>query len=389
MNLTSEQREIRDLAREFAAGEIAPHAAAWDADGALPDDLFAKLGELGFLGMLVPAEHGGLELDLITYLLVLEELARADAAVALAVGIHNGPVAGLLLAHGSDEQKATLLPRLASGESLGAFALSEPGAGSDPGSMESHAEAVDGGWVLRGRKAWVTNGARAGTVLVFARTGTDGVGCFVVEPGADGYELTGRTTTMGLRASETVSVALKDLHLSATALIGEASRGLGYALEAIGLGRVGIAAQALGVGECALAHAARYAVEREQFGEPIGRYGAIQAKLANVAARLAAARALTMDVGGRLQAVRSGRADAGRGADHLAAQVAAAKLVATETAMYAADQAVQIFGGYGYMRDYPVEKLMRDAKGAEIYEGTSEIMRVVIAREILRDAGLT
>jgi hypothetical protein len=389
MTFTDEQLEIRNLAREFAAGEIAPYAPAWDADGALPDDLFSKLGELGFLGMLVPAEHGGLELDLLTYLLVLEELARADAAVALSVAIHNGPVAGLLLAHGSDEQKATLLPRLASGAALGAFALSEPGAGSDPGSLEARAEAVDGGWVLSGRKAWVTNGARAGVVLVFARTEPDGVGCFVVEPGADGYAVTDRTTTMGLRASETVSIELDDVRVSDDAVVGDATRGLGYALEAISLGRAGVAAQALGVGQSALAHAARYAVEREQFGEPIARYGAIQAKLADMAARLAAARALTVEVFGRLQAVRGGRDDTGHGADHLIARVAAAKLVATEAAMFAADQAVQIFGGYGYMRDYPVEKLMRDAKGAEIYEGTNEIMRVVIAREILRDAGLT
>lgn len=383
MTPTPEQQEIRDLARAFVAGEITPHAAAWDARQELPDDIFAKLGELGFMGMLVPESYGGLELDVPTYVLVLEELARGDAAVALSVAIHNGPVCGVLMAHGSQEQRDALLPRLASGEILGAFALSEPGAGSDPGAMEARAEREADGWLLDGRKAWVTNGARAGLVLVFARTGDEGIGCFAVEPPQDGYRVTGRTTTMGLRASETVDVALEALRLPAEALVGEGHRGLAYALEALQVGRLGIAAQALGVGEAALAHAVGYAREREQFGGPIARFDAIQAKLADAATRLATSRSLMADTARHLQAVRMGTRDQGAGAHSLTAGVAASKLAATEAAMFVADEAVQIFGGYGYMRDYPVEKLMRDAKGAEIYEGSNEIMRVVIAREIL------
>ncbi len=385
--LTAEQLEIRALAREFAQGEIQPHAPAWDAGQELPDEIFAKLAELGFMGMLVPESYGGLELDLVTYLLVVAELARADAAVALSVAIHNGPVTGIVLAHGSEEQRAELLPALASGETLGAFALSEPDAGSDAASVEARARREAGGWVLDGTKKWVTNGARAGLVLVFART-DDGVGCFAVEPSADGYRVGPRTTTMGLRASQTVQVELEGLRLPGEALVGEAGRGLAYAMESLVLGRVGIAAQALGIGEAALAHALAYAVEREQFGGPIARFDAIQAKLADAAIRLGAARALTFEVGRRMQVVREGGVDGGTGADALSARAAAAKLAASEAALFAADEAVQIFGGYGYMRDYPVEKLMRDAKGTEIYEGTSEIMRVVIAREMLRAAGL-
>jgi alkylation response protein AidB-like acyl-CoA dehydrogenase len=383
--LTAEQLEIRDLARDFARGEIAPRSAAWDAEAALPDEIFAKLAELGFLGMLVPESWGGLGLDVPTYLLVVEELARADAAVALSVAIHGGTVAGLLLARGSDAQRRDLLPRLASGELLGAFALSEPGAGSDPGSLESRARRGPDGWILDGHKKWVTNGARAGLVLVFART-DEGIGCFAVERPVEGYRVVGRSTTMGLRASETVHVELSGLALPDSALVGEEGRGLAYALEALVLGRAGIAAQALGIGQAALDHAVGYALGREQFGAPIARFDAIQAKLADGAVALSAARALTHAVGARLEAVRGGEPDGATGADALPAAAAAAKLAASEAASKAADEAVQIFGGYGYMRDYPVEKLMRDAKGTEIYEGTSEILRVVIAREILRAA---
>jgi alkylation response protein AidB-like acyl-CoA dehydrogenase len=386
MRLTAEQRELQELARAFAEGEIVPHAPAWDQAGDLPDEIFAKLGELGFMGMLVPEAYGGLELDVPSYLVVLEELARGDASVALAVAIHNGPVAGIVLAHGSSEQKDAFLPALAAGERLGAFALSEPAAGSDPGGLEARAEREADGWMLDGHKAWVTNGARAGLVLVFARTGAETIGCFAVEPPEEGYRIAGRTTTMGFRASETVDVVLDGLRLPASALVGLPDRGLAYALEALLVGRLGVAALALGVGEAALGHAVAYALEREQFGSPIARFDAIQAKLADGAARLAAARALTAETARHLDAVRREGADRGTGAGALAAGAAAAKLAATEAAMFTADEAVQIFGGYGYMRDYPVEKLMRDAKGAEIFEGTNEIMRVVIAREMLRAA---
>ncbi len=387
MMLTADQLEIRGLARDFAQGEIAPHVEAWDAAAALPDTLFGSLAELGFLGMLVPEAYGGLALDMGSYLVVIEELARADAATALSVAIQNGPVAGALLAHGSEAQKERWLPALASGEVLGAFALSEEGAGSDAGAVETAARRDDGGWILTGRKKWVTNGARAGLVLVFARTGAPGeLGCFLVPTDTDGYTVGPRTTTMGLRASETVDVVLDDVRLPDDALLGEVGRGLSVALDALTVGRIGIASQAVGIGAAALEHAVRYAREREQFGRSLSEFGAIQAKLADMASRVSAARATVREVGALVQAVRDGSSHDGRGAESLVARVAGAKLVASEVAMFASDEAVQIFGGYGYMRDYPVEKLMRDAKGTEIYEGTSEIMRVVIAREIQRTA---
>jgi alkylation response protein AidB-like acyl-CoA dehydrogenase len=386
MTFTAEQLEIRALARDFAANEIAPHSEAWDAQRALPEELFRSLAELGFMGMRIPEEYGGLDLDLPTYLLVLEEIARADASVALSVAIHNGPVPALLMAYGSAEQKAAWLPRLASGELLGAFALSEADAGSDARALEATATRGDDGWLLSGSKAWVTNGDRAGLVVLFARIPDHGVGCFLVDPTTEGYSAGERVTTMGHRASETVTVELDDVRVPDVGLVGEVGRGLSYAMESLVLGRTGIAAQALGIAGAALEHATRYALEREQFGRALADFGATQAKLANMAARISGARAAVHEVGRRLDACRNGGVDVGTGSEDLGARAAGAKLLASETAMYAADEAVQIFGGYGYMRDYPVERLMRDAKGTEIFEGTSEIMRVVIARAILQAA---
>ncbi|MEX0980415.1 MAG: acyl-CoA dehydrogenase family protein [Gemmatimonadota bacterium] len=388
--LTAEQLEIRALAREFAAGEIRPHAAEWDARRALDDGIFDKLAELGFLGMLVPERYGGLGLDVPTYLLALEALAWGDASVALGVAIQNGPVAGILLKHGTEAQKESWLPRMASGEVLMAFALSEAEAGSDAGGLQTVATRDGDGWRITGTKRWVTNGDRAGAALVFARTGTgddDGIGAFLVERGREGYEVGRRETTLGLSASETVEVKLDQVRVAADALVGEPGGGLGHALEALVLGRTGIAAQAIGIAQAALEHATRYGVEREQFGRAIADFGAIQFKLADMAARIAGARALTLEVGRELEQEREEGADgAGRnahGAAPLAARAAMAKLLASEAAMWVTNQAVQIYGGYGYMRDYPVEKLMRDAKGTEIYEGTSEILRLVIAREVV------
>ncbi|HUF75446.1 MAG TPA: acyl-CoA dehydrogenase family protein [Longimicrobiales bacterium] len=392
---TAEQLEIQALAREFAESELRPRAAGWDARRALDDRVFAELAELGFLGMLVPEEHGGLGFDFATYLLVLEELARGDASVALTVAVQNGPVGTLLSRHGSDEQKARWLPALASGEAIGAFALSEPGAGSDAASLETRARPDGDGWCLTGDKRWVTNGARAGLVIVFARVegevpGEDGdarVGAFLVAPGADGYRVGKREQTLGLRASETVSVALDDVRVGPDGLVGDAAQGLHYALEALDVGRVGCAAQAVGIGRAAMEHAAAYALEREQFDGPIARFGAIQEKLARMAERLAAARALAFEAAAALDAAADGSGHPRTGLGGVTARAALAKVCASEAATWVADEAIQIFGGYGYMRHYPVERLLRDAKGTEILEGTSEIMRHVIARELLRDAG--
>lgn len=382
--LSSEQLQVRALARDFADGELRPHAARWDEARAVDPEVFAKLAELGFLGMLVPEEHGGLGFDVGTYLLVLEELARGDAAVALSVAIHCGPVTGMLLRHGTPAQRDRWLPRLASGEALGAFALSEPGAGSDAGALETRADPRGAGWALTGVKRWVTNGRRAGLAVVFARTGA-GVGAFLVEPGAPGYRVARRERTLGLRASETVTVELVGVEVGPDALLGAEGQGLRCALEALDLGRVGIGAQALGIARAAMEHAVAYSLERRQFGRFLADFGSTQAKLAEMHGRIAGAWALVHHAGHAVQAAGSGEAPR-TGPDGVTALAAAAKLAASETATWVADEAVQIFGGYGYMRDYPVERLLRDAKGTEIYEGTNEIMRHVIAREVLRAA---
>ena len=383
--LNDEQLELQQLARDFAEAELRPHTAAWDEQRALDDGVFEKLAESGFLGMLIPEEHGGLGFELATYLTVLEELAWGDAAVALSVAIHNGPVVELLLRHGTDEQKLRWLPVMATGEVLGAFALSEPERGSDASSISTTARLDGDEWVLDGTKRWVTNGARAGVVVVFARTSEDGLGAFLVPTDADGYEVGEQEKTLGLRASQTVSVRLNGVRLPSVALIGDAGQGLRYALEALDLGRIGIAMQATGIGRAAIEHAAGYALERQQFGRPIARFGALQAKLADAAQRVAGGRALAFQAAA---AWKQGAENGARlGSEGVTAQAAIAKLAASEAASFASDEAIQIFGGYGYMKHYPVERLLRDAKGTEIYEGTNEIMRRVIAGEILRDAG--
>lgn len=381
--LSAEREAIRELARDFAESEIVPRAAAWDRAGAFDRDVLSRLGELGFLGMLVPERYGGLGLDLPTYLVALEELARGDAALSLTVAIQNGPVPAVLLAHGSEAQKARWLPALASGAKIAGFALSEADAGSDPAAMTTTAVAEGGGWTLRGAKRWVTNGASADLVLVFARTG-DGepgrpaTGAFLVDTAAPGYRPGARERTMGLCASETVSVELDGVRVDGDRLLGDPRRGLRHALEALDLGRLGIGAQAVGIARAALEHAVRHAHERRQFGRPIASFGAVRSKLATMAARIAAARALVME-GARAW---EGRGDPDGGEPPVAARSAMAKLIASETATWAAEEAVRIFGGYGFMREYPVEKLMRDAKGTEIYEGTSEILRLVIGRSL-------
>ena len=385
--LAADQREIRALAREFAEAEIAPHAAEWDRAGGYGRPLLDQLGELGFLGMLVPEKYGGLGMNTGAYLVALEELARGDASVALAVSIHNGPVVRLLTAHGSETQKERWLPALASGKKIGGFALTEPQAGSDPAAMSTQARETDGGWTLDGSKRWVTNGGLADVVCVFARTGPSAappdvapeIGAFLVDTDAEGYRPGRREKTMGLRASETVEVALEGVRLGADRLVGDRARGLGHALDAIDLGRLGVAAQALGVAQAAMEHAASHAVERRQFGQPIARFGAIRSKLAGMATRIAASRALVMEAAQAWEASPTGRA--------AATWPAMAKLHASETAAWVTDQAVNVLGGCGFMREFPVERLMRDAKATEIYEGTSEILRMVIGRSVTHREG--
>ena len=363
--------QIRDLARQFAEAELRPHVEAWDRDAAIDPAVFEQLGELGFFGMLVPEAHGGMAFDRATYLAALEVLAWGEPGVALTLSIHSAFPVTLLLRHGTEAQKGAWLPALATGERIGCFALSEAGAGSDAAAASATAERDGDGWVLNGTKKWVTNGRLAGLAVVVARTGGEGAGglsAFLVPTETDGWVVEGRESTMGLRPLEVVTVRLDGLRLPGDALLGAEGAGFRLAMEGLDLGRLGIAAQAVGIGQAALDHAVRYATEREQFGRAIREFEAIQFKLADMATGVAAARALL-----------------GRAAEEGSpAASSMAKLFASEMAMRTSTEAVQIFGGYGYMRDYPVEKLMRDAKATEIYEGTNEIQRVVIARELYR-----
>ena len=376
--LTEEQREIQRVAREFAAAEIAPHVDAWDRDATFDRSIVGKLGALGFLGMLIPEEYDGLGADTSTYLHALEEIAAADASTAVLMSVHNSLPTQMILRHGSDEQRNRFLKPMARGEMLGAFALSEPEAGSDAASLRTQAERDGDDWVLNGTKAWVTNGDNADVILAMARTdhagdrkGGRGIGAFIVTPDLPGFRVGKKEDKLGLRASPTVQLAFENLRVPAANVLGDPSKGFVYAMQSLDNGRLGIAAQAVGIASAALELARRYAGERRQFGNPIRDYQAIQFKLADMATRVTASRAL----------LYASAAAKDRG-EHVTGFASMSKLMASETAMWVTTQAVQIFGGYGYVKEYPVERLFRDAKVTEIYEGTSEIQRIVIARQM-------
>ncbi len=366
--LTETQRQIVELAREFARTRIEPHAVEWDRTRHFARDVLDELGKLGFLGMCLPEEYDGMALDTVTYCLALEEIAAADASIAISVAIHNAIPSTMLLRHGSPAQKQRWLKPMARGELLAGFALSEPESGSDAGSLRARAVRDGDTWVLAGTKAWATNGGTADLMIVMART-DQGISAFVVPTDAPGYRAGKPEDKMGLRASNTVAIALEDVRLPADHLLGQDGRGFPYALEGLDAGRLGIAVQATGIARRALEHAVAYCAERKQFGHALREFEAVQFKLADMATRVEAARALA-----HMAAARKDRGD------DITTQASMAKLFASETAMWVTTQAVQLFGGYGYMRDFPVEKLFRDAKVTEIYEGTSEIQRIVIAR---------
>ena len=368
VGLSETQRQIVDLTREFARTRIEPQAAEWDRTRHFARDVIDELARLGFLGMTVPEEYGGMGLDTITYLLALEELAAADAGVAVTVGVHSAIPATMLLRHGTAAQKERWLRPMAGGERLCGFALSEPDAGSDAASLRTRAVRDGDHWVLSGTKAWATNGGTADLMVVIARS-ERGICAFIVPTDAAGYRPGKPEDKMGLRASNTVAITFEELRLPAQHLLGEEGMGFGYAMEALDVGRLGVATQAVGIARRALEHSVAYCGERKQFDRPIREFQAVQFKLADMATRVEAARALAHAAAARKD----------RGED-ITQHASMAKLFASETAMWVTTQAVQLFGGYGYMRDFPVEKLFRDAKVTEIYEGTSEIQRLIIAR---------
>ena len=376
--LTETQREVQRVARDFATHEIAPFSAQWDRDAYFEPDLVRKFGELGFLGMMIPEQYDGLGLDTLTYLVALEEIATVDASAAVMVSVHNSLPTQMILKWGTDEQKERFLKPMARGDALGAFALSEPEAGSDAASLRTQAVRDGNDWILNGTKAWVSSGTKGDVILVMARTdtpddrrGARGISAFIITPDLSGFSVGKKEDKMGLRASPTVQIHFSDMRVPGDRLLGTVGSGFIYAMQSLDNGRLGIAAQAVGIGEAALRAAAAYAAERKQFGKPLKEFQAIQFKLADMAMRVAAARAL-------LHAAATAK-DRGERITQFSSM---AKLLASEAAMAVTTQAIQIFGGYGYVKDYPVERLFRDAKVTQIYEGTSEIQRIVIAREL-------
>ncbi len=369
--LTPEQREIQALAREVAAAEIEPHAAEWDRKHRFPAELFGKLGELGLMGVCVPEELDGAGADFLSYILVLEELSRADAGVGVTVAVHTSAATLPIVNYGTDEQRERFVPPLARGETMGAFALTESGSGSDASALLTRAEPDGDGFRLTGTKQWITNGACGGTILLFARAEA-GITTFLVDGGADGLTVAGEAEKLGLHSSSTVDLVLEGVRVERDRILGEEGRGFSIALATLDGGRIGIAAQAVGIAQAAYDVAREYAREREQFGRPIADFQAIQWKLADMATEIDAARLLVW----KAAWLRD------RGEPHGEAG-AKAKLFASAVARRQTSEAIQVLGGYGYTTEFPVERYYRDAKITEIYEGTSEIQRIVIARSIL------
>ena len=374
-DLTQDQLEIQALTREFALAEIDPHAAQWDREHHFPRQLFGKLAELGLMGVCVPEEYGGAGADFLSYILVLEELSRADAGVGVTVAVHTSAATLPILAYGTDEQKSRFVPPLARGEQLGAFALTEADAGSDAGALRTRAETAADGWTITGAKQWITNGRHAGTFILFARTdpevaGARGVSAFVLD--AEHVRVTRDEEKLGLNSSVTSDIVVEGAQVGRDRLLHEQNRGFRVAMGTLDGGRIGIAAQALGIAQAGYEVAREYAAERRAFGHRIADFQAIQHKLANMSMEIDAARLLVYRAAWLKE---HGRRHAEEGAK--------AKLFASEMARRQTAEAIQILGGYGYTKEFPVERYYRDAKITEIYEGTSEIQRLVIARSIL------
>ncbi len=373
-SLSDDQREIQALAREFGEAEIEPHASDWDREHHFPRELYGKLAELGLMGVCVPEELGGAGADFVSYILALEQLSRADAGVGVTVAVHTSAVTLPILNFGTEEQKARFVPPLARGEGIGAFALTEAESGSDAGSLRTSATRDGDGWRISGAKQFISTAEHAGTFLLFARTDPDtpgarGVSAFILD--VDHVRVTGREEKLGLNSSTTNSIAV-DAFVEGDRLLHEEGKGFRVAMATLDGGRIGIAAQALGIAQAAYETARAYALERRQFGKRIADFQAIQWKLADMATEIDAARLLVYRAAWLKE----------QGLPHTE-EGAKAKLFASEMARRQTAEAIQILGGYGYTKEFPVERYYRDAKITEIYEGTSEIQRLVIARSIL------
>jgi butyryl-CoA dehydrogenase len=380
IELSSEQKMIEQTARDFAAREILPRAAEIDREHRFPAEIVAKLGSLGLMGVMVPQAWGGAGMDAVCYAIAVEEISRGCASTGVIMSVNNSLACGPILAHGTEGQKKTWLGDLASGHKLGCFALSEPEAGSDPRALRTTARRDGSGWILNGTKNFITNGPVADLAIVMASTdpaaGSKGISAFLVDAHAPGLSFGPLDRKLGIRGAHSAQMFLSDCAIPEQALLGPVGGGYKIALEALDSGRIGIAAQALGIARAAFEEATRYALQRQTFGQPIAHHQAIQFKLADMCTEIDAARMLvwraavkkdqTKDEGGRYTC-----------------EAAMAKLLASEVANRVAKEAVQVFGGYGYLEDFPVARHFRDAKITEIYEGTSEIQRLLIARHAM------
>lgn len=380
--LSDEQKMIRDMAREFAEKEVAPTAAQLDEQSEFPAQHVKKMAELGLMGMMVPTEWDGAGLDTVTYTLALEEISAACASTAVTMSVNNSLYCGPITKFASDEQKKKYLSPFARGERLGAYALSEPGTGSDAANQQTIATLKGDQYILNGRKNFITNGPHADAVLVYAMTDKEkrhkGISCFIVEKDFKGYSIGKVEKKLGIRASSTSEIVLEDCEVPKENRLGEEGMGFTIAMNTLDSGRIGIGTQALGIARAAFDTARRYSTEREAFGQAICKFQAIQHYLADMAMKIDAARLLVH----RAAWMR----------DHnltFSKEAAMAKLFASEAAMWVTNKAIQIHGGYGYIKEYPVERFFRDAKITEIYEGTSEIQRLVIARNVLKEIGYT
>jgi alkylation response protein AidB-like acyl-CoA dehydrogenase len=374
--LTEEQALARRTAREFAEAEIAPVIARYDEAEEFPADLVRKLAELGFLGALFPAEYGGAGLDYVAYVLVVEELSRVDGSVGITMWAHNSLCANHIYTFGTEAQKHKYLPPLARGEVLGAWGLTEPGSGSDAAAMKTVATEEPDAYVLTGSKAFITNASVAGTAVVMARTdpaaGARGISAFILEREMPGFRPGQRYRKLGLHASDTAELILEGVRVPKANLLGEKNRGFAELKRVLEGGRIAMAAMAVGLAQGALDQAVTYAKERQAFGRPIGEFQGLQAMLADLATEIDAARLLTLRAA-------YGK-DQGR---NVMREASMAKVFASEVGMKCATKAVQIHGGYGYIREFPIERFFRDVKLCEIGEGTSEVQRMVIARSLL------
>ncbi len=379
LELTKEQQLIRDTIREYSKKEVGPRAEETDRESKFPQEQFDGLGPLGFLGALIPEAYGGSGIDKVSYLLGLEELAYGCASTSVTVAVHSSVAATPIVWFGTDDQKERFLPKLASGDTIGAFAVTEAEAGSDVAGIRTSAERDGDDWVLNGSKVFCTNGSKAGQLIVSAKTDPDAddphhaLSLFVVDADAEGFQVGGVEHKMGLRGSDTARLAFQDLRLDGDRLLGKPGEGFRQLMTVLNSSRLAIAAQANGITRRALDESVAYATERKQFGVPIGKHQSIAFRIADMATRLDAARLMTLKTA----------ADEGRG-ELKPEEASMAKVLASGTCVWATNQCVQIHGGNGYIKDYVAERLMRDAKITEIYEGTNEIQRTIIGRALAR-----